>query len=108
MKRKFILFLFLFFPAHSADSSIVYHFNGYNITETICQDGKANHHIESDKGIIFKLEGNGKKKYEYPTLHQSIHNTSTDGVDKFACTFKELDKKRSNLYIEKIKNVIDR
>ena len=105
MKRKIILFLFLFFPAHSADSSIVYHFNGFNIIETICQDGKANHHIQSDKGIIFELEGNGKKKYEYPTLHQSIHNTSTDGVKKFTCTSKELDDKDSSLYLEKIEKL---
>ena len=108
MKRELILFLFLLFPAQSVDSSIVYTFNGYNIIESICQDGKANHHIELANGIIFKLEGNGEKKYEYPILHESIHNTSTDGVNKFTCTFKELDDKNSKLYIEKIKKIIDR
>ncbi len=93
MKRKLILLLFFLFPAQSVDSSIVYTFNGDNIIESICQDGKANHHIQLSNGIIFKLEGNGEKKYEYPILHESIHTTSTDGVNKFSCTFKELDIK---------------
>ena len=105
MKRKLIIFFILIFSAQFVNSSIIYTFNGSNIIESICQDGKANHHIESDNGLIFRLEGDGDKKYEYPILHQSIHNTSTDGVVKFTCTSKELDDKDSSLYIEKIEKL---
>ncbi len=69
---------------------------------SICQDGNANHHFVSDHGLIYKLEGNGDKKYEYPILHQSIHYTSTNGGKKFPCTIKVLDSKNSDLYINKI------
>ena len=105
MDRKIIIFFIFFFSAQSVNSSIIYTFNGSNLIESICQDGKAYHHVESDNGIIFKLEGNGDEKYEYPILHQSIHNTSTDGVRKFTCTSKELDNKDSSLYIEKIEKL---
>ena len=105
MNRKLIIFVIFFFSAQSVNSSIIYTFNGSNIIESICQDGNAYHYIESDNGLIFKLEGNGDKKYEYPKLHQGIHNTSTDGVKKFICTSKELDDKDSSLYVEKIEKL---
>ena len=80
MDRKIIIFFIFFFSAQSVNSSIIYTFNGSNLIESICQD-------------------------EYPILHQSIHNTSTDGVKKFTCTSKELDDKDSGLYIEKIEEL---
>ena len=103
MKRKLLSFFIFLFSTQAVNSSIVYTFNGTNIIESICQDGKANHHIESEEGLIFKLEGNGEEKYEYPILHKGIHNTSTDGVKKFICTTKELDETNSTLYIEIMK-----
>ena len=104
MNIKLLAFLILLFSAQSINSSIVYTFNGSKIIESICQDGKANHHIEYEDGLIIKLEGNGEKEYEYPRLHQRMHNTSTDGMKKFICTSKELDERNSTLYIERIEN----
>ena len=103
--KNLIVTLLFFFTSQSVYSSIVYNLDGSNVIESICQDGKSNHQIEANNGLILKLEGHGDKLYEYPTLHQSIPNTSTDGVKKFPCTYEKLDSKESNFYLEKIKKV---